>query len=236
MDKLPKDLNVIRVKETVANKALGGAGTAFMELAGQVALKAPAELTASERDCFCNPARVKVDFYPRVGAFATEDKARVQSGNVQGWKGQVVEGLEFIWCERHFYQPLLTDAQKLTFPVSPIPLNKGEAAFVKDVQQALEDGVFAGYETYLLRNQTGQGSVSVFIDGGFYPDFILWLVKDNWQKIIFIDPKGLRHHKPDDPARLHRLSAAQFPHLSSVKIARKLREKVGERVWLPDNV
>jgi hypothetical protein len=353
MQHLPKNLNVIRVKQSVANKALGGSGAAFLELAEQVVLKAPSALTSSERDYFCNPPRVKVDFHPRVGHFATDDQAQMVgseeqklgpahlalfdterlyfellafkrnkrwanlalspevvgellaetgwytlyasadamqlgqlenlalwhdmaiallrkycemfynlrrkqweadkleyrpiteneaylpgvreetpqgnhvitldagqdqsllqqllnlrqkliSGKVDDWNGRVVDGLEFIWCERHFYQPLLTDAHKLSFSVSPVPLNSGEAAFVKDVQQACKDGVFAGYETYLLRNQTGQGSVGVFIDGGFYPDFILWLVKGAQQKIVFIDPKGLRHHKPDDPkVRFH---------------------------------
>jgi len=349
MKNLPKDLKVLRVKETVANKAIGGSGTAFMELAEQVMLKPPSRLTASEQDYFCNPARVSVDFYPRVGSFATDNQGaravgakqqwlggihlalldtrklyfellafkrdkrwsnltitqeaveqllqengwyrlyapdeamapgrlerldlwhdmaisllrkycemfyglrrkqwesdkleyrpitenrkylpgvnddtpqgsyvvtldvernkslivqldnlrqKIADGSVKDWNGQVAGGLEFIWCERHFYQPLLAAAQGLEFQVSPVSLNKGEGQFVKDVQKAWENNVFDGYEVYLLRNQTGQGSVGVFIDGGFYPDFILWLVKGSEQKVIFVDPKGLRQHKPDDP-------------------------------------
>jgi hypothetical protein len=354
MPHLPKNLNVIRIKPAIANKALGGAGTAFKELAEQVELKAPEALSPSERSYFYDPPRVKVDFYPRVGQFATEDKTRIvdaqeqklgpmhtalldtrrlyfellafkrdrrwanlaltpdvvddlladtgwyalyapddamalgqlekmtlwhdmaasllrkycdmfyglrrkqwegdkleyrsitentdylpgagqdtpkgshvitldtggddsplkqleglrnklKNGDVAGWNGQVVKGLEFIWCERHFYQPLLADAQRVPFDVSPVPLNTGEATFVKDVQQAIKDGVFGDYEVYLLRNQTGQGAVGVFIDGGFYPDFILWLVKGNTQKVVFVDPKGLRNHQPDDPkVQFHR--------------------------------
>lgn len=120
-------------------------------------------------------------------------------GNGDFWNGKIEDGLEFIWCERHFYQPLLAATQGLDFQVTPVSLNEGERGFVKDIQKAYETNVFNGYDVYLLRNQTGQGSVGVFIAGGFNPDFILWLVKDDEQKVIFVDPKGLIHHKPEDP-------------------------------------
>ena len=349
MDNLPDNLNVLRIKDSVANKAIGGSGSAFMELAEQVVLKAPKALTQSEIDYFCSPPRVSLDLYPQVGAFATDrqgsravgaqqqwlkstqlalldsrklyfellafkrdkrwsnltitqdvvdellqdtgwyrlyapddamkpgrlerldlwhdmaiallrkycelfyglrrkqwegdkleyrsvtenkqylpgvseatpdgsylvtlDRVRHESlieqldtlreeiaaNDIAAWDGQIREGLEFIWCERHFYQPLLAAAQGLDFQVSPVALNSGEGSFVKDVHKAVKKGVFGGYEVYLLRNQTGQGAVGVFMDGGFYPDFILWLVKDDQQKIIFVDPKGLRHLTPTHP-------------------------------------
>ncbi|MFT6163432.1 MAG: hypothetical protein ACJAZ7_000182 [Zhongshania aliphaticivorans] len=346
---MPNDLNVLRLKEGVAGKAIGGSGTAFLELAEQVVLKAPSQLAPTEREYFCNPPRVVLDFYPHVGMFATDkaltrtagqlqqrlevvhlalldtqklyfqllafkqdkrwsnltitpevvtqlladsgwytlyapDEAmdtghlerlalwhdmaiallrkycemfygfrrkqweadkleyrainenskylpgvsestphgsylltldrvrhdslitrldklreRIVNNDVINWDGKIEDGLEFLWCERHVYQPLLVATQGLEFQVSPVALNKGEANFVKDLQVACKSGLFADYDTYLLRNQTGQGSVGVFIDGGFKPDFILWLVKDGQQKVIFIDPKGLRNHKPSDP-------------------------------------
>lgn len=349
MNSLPDNLNVLRVKDSIANKAIGGAGSAFMQLAEQVVLKAPKALTPSEVDYFCSPPRVNLDFYPQVGSFATDrqgtravgaqqqwlkstqlalldsrklyfellafkrdkrwsnltitqnvvdellqdtswyrlyapdeamepgrlehlglwhdmaiallrkycemfyglrrkqwegDKleyrpitennkylpgvsedtpagsylvtldrvrheslikqlavlrAKMAENDVNAWNGQIREGLEFIWCEPHFYQPLLASTQGLDFQVTPVSLNKGEADFVKDLQQAVEAKLFNDFDVYFLRNQTGQGSVGVFIDGGFKPDFILWLVKGNQQKVIFIDPKGLRHHKPEDP-------------------------------------
>lgn len=347
MAQLPQDLNVIRLKAAIAGKATGGAGTAFKELAEQVALRAPSTLRADEKSYFYSPPRVSADFYPRLGQFATEDKTRrvdaqqqalgpahialldtrqlyfdllafkrgkrwanlaltpdiveqlladsdwytlyapdaamflgrlenmtlwydmaisllqsycemfynlrrkqwesdkleyrpitenkkylpgVDDDTPQGrytvtldyqnqktlvtqltnlrkkiaekahdqWNGTTVGGLEFIWCERHFYQPLLA-GESLEFPIYPVALNKGEAEFVKDIHKAIADELFAGYEVYLLRNQTGQGAVGMFIDGGFYPDFILWLVKDGTQKIVFVDPKGLRNHQLSDP-------------------------------------
>ncbi|MCG7932075.1 MAG: hypothetical protein N0E44_18755 [Candidatus Thiodiazotropha lotti] len=63
----------------------------------------------------------------------------------------------------------------------------------------MENGVFQVFETYLLRNESRGDGVGFFLEGGFYPDFILWLVKGNNQKIVFIDPKGLRNRKPEDP-------------------------------------
>lgn len=354
MPNLPRNLNVIRVKETVADKAIGGSGSAFLELAEQVVLNVPAQLQPSEVDYFCSPPRVVADFYPQVGLFSTDKQTgraagaqkqklkalhvalldsrklyfellafkrdkrwsnltitqdvveqlladsnwytlyapddvmqlgqlerltlwhdmaiallrtycelfygfrrkqweadkleyrpvtekgkylpgvsdetpdgsylvtldrirhtslhtrlatlrdKIEQGDVGFWNGKIEDGLEFIWCDRHIYQPLLAAAQGLDFQVSPVSLNKGERDFVCDLQTAITDNVFAGYDVYLLRNQTGQGAVGVFIDGGFYPDFILWLVKGHEQKVIFIDPKGLRNHKPEDPkVRFH---------------------------------
>lgn len=59
-------------------------------------------------------------------------------------------------------------------------------------------------ELYLLRNVAGKGAVGVFIDGGFEPDFILWIKHQDeqgkeQQQVVFIDPKGLRHHTYNDP-------------------------------------
>lgn len=125
-------------------------------------------------------------------------RKRLKEETPDTWDSKTLGGLEFIWCERHLYQPLLA-GENLDFPVSPMALNKGEAEFARDIHKAVEDDLFAGYEVYLLRNQTGQGAVGMFIDGGFYPDFILWLVKGDRQKVIFVDPKGLHNHQPNDP-------------------------------------
>ena len=126
-------------------------------------------------------------------------RAQVAAGDTSSWQSSVVGGLEFIWSEKHFYQPLLAAVQGRDFQVVPVPLNKGERDFVKDLQEAYRASIFNGYDIYLLRNHSGQGAVGVFIDGGFQPDFILWMVQGNRQKIVFIDPKGLKYHKPDDP-------------------------------------
>ncbi|MFC3157908.1 hypothetical protein ACFOEQ_04890 [Chryseobacterium arachidis] len=50
-------------------------------------------------------------------------------------------------------------------------------------------------EIHVLRNQSKKG-LGFFTDGNnFYPDFILWILKDGKQYIKFIDPKGIRNSK-----------------------------------------
>ena len=123
---------------------------------------------------------------------------RIKNNKVSEWAGTATHGLEFIWCEKHLYQPLIAQHDK-EIEVSPVPLNKGEQLFVTDMQKAIENGVMDGYDSYLLRNESKGDGIGFFVDGGFYPDFILWLVKDGKQKIIFIDPKGLRNLRINDP-------------------------------------
>ena len=50
-----------------------------------------------------------------------------------------------------------------------------------------------------LRIIAGKGAVGVFIDGGFEPDFILWIKHQAQQQVVFIDPKGLRQYQANDP-------------------------------------
>lgn len=50
----------------------------------------------------------------------------------------------------------------------------------------------------------------MFIDGGFEPDFILWIKHQGEQQVVFIDPKGLRHHTYNDPKVNFYLSIQQL--------------------------
>ena len=49
---------------------------------------------------------------------------------------------------------------------------------------------------YLLRNKSKQGT-GFFMNAGFYPDFIMWIVKGKKQWISFIEPHGMLHEKGD---------------------------------------
>ena len=49
---------------------------------------------------------------------------------------------------------------------------------------------------YLLRNKSKQGT-GFFMNAGFYPDFIMWIVKGKQQWISFIEPHGMLHEKGD---------------------------------------
>jgi hypothetical protein len=133
-----------------------------------------------------------------VVAKLNELKAAIEKGDLKPWEFQ---GMKAIWFGRHLYQPLLyVDRQKIV-EVRPAPLNDGERQFVEDLK-AFHDGnaeFFRTRELYLLRNLSKGRGVGFFEAGNFYPDFILWLLAEGRQQVIFVDPKGILHIGKDDP-------------------------------------
>ena len=119
-----------------------------------------------------------------------------------------------IYFDRHLYQPLLVENDSVTS--SPPGLQESERQFVADLKNycattpnALPDGA----ELFLLRNLTRGKGVGFFDSSGFYPDFILWVKGNDGQRIVFIDPHGMRQERAyihDDRARLHE----RLPELS----------------------
>ena len=103
-------------------------------------------------------------------------------------------------CGRHLYQPLLYLQDKIV-EISPVALNKGERQFVEDLKTFHDNdgGFFDGKELYLLRNLSKGRGVGFFEAGNFHPDFILWLLVDAKQHVIFVDPKGIRNIGATDP-------------------------------------
>ena len=97
---------------------------------------------------------------------------------------------------QHLYNPLLHlpkgGKQALRVITRPTALNEGEYHFVKDLQSWLDTspGMLTDTEVFLLRNESRKGT-GFFEIGGFYPDFMLWIVKDEAQWLAFVDPKGL---------------------------------------------
>ncbi len=99
----------------------------------------------------------------------------------------------------HLYKPLVYLGKNYQdrIQVSPIALDASEKQFLDDLlkyitqnNQSLKDT-----EIHVLRNQSKKG-LGFFTDGNnFYPDFILWVLKDDKQFIKFIDPKGIRNSK-----------------------------------------
>lgn len=96
----------------------------------------------------------------------------------------------------HLYNPLISLGKGGEIRVSPVPLNSGEHRFLLDLRSYYmqRKSWFEDKELYLLRNQSRGRGVGFFEAGGFYPDFILWILYDGRQYITFIDPKGIRHH------------------------------------------
>jgi hypothetical protein len=106
-----------------------------------------------------------------------------------------------LFFSQHLYQPLLYLANGSEIEIKPVTLNEGEKLFVTDLRKYYHDhpAEFEEKDLYLLRNRSRGGGIGFFEAGNFYPDFILWLVKNEKQYINFIDPKGLGRMGARDP-------------------------------------
>jgi hypothetical protein len=126
-----------------------------------------------------------------------ELKAAIANGDLKPWE---FRGMKAIWFGKHLYQPLLYLDSNIV-EISPVPLNKGERQFVEDLKAFHEGNAdfFNTRELYLLRNLSKGRGVGFFEAGNFHPDFILWLLADGMQHVIFVDPKGIRNLGPNDP-------------------------------------
>ncbi len=104
-----------------------------------------------------------------------------------------------VFFDRHLYQPLLKDRGE-EIKVSPSGLEESEEKFVsalRDYRAGRNGGPPPGANLFLLRNLTRSKGVGFFDTNGFYPDFILWVkYADGSQKIVFVEPHGMRN---DDP-------------------------------------
>jgi len=102
------------------------------------------------------------------------------------------------------YQPLLVRQNTDRIVTAPVGLNEGETRFVEDLRDYLSANKSFAHQVYLLRNLTKSRGVGFYESHSFYPDFIMWIKKDEKQTIVFIDPKGLTHLGLEDPKlRLH---------------------------------
>jgi len=126
-----------------------------------------------------------------------ELKAAIVKGELKSW---AFGGMQAIWFGQHLYQPLLYLDTKVV-EISPTALNKGERRFVEDLKTFHDANAafFKTRELYLLRNLSKGRGVGFFEAGNFHPDFILWLLADGMQHVIFVDPKGIRNLGPSDP-------------------------------------
>jgi hypothetical protein len=132
-----------------------------------------------------------------------EIKKLIETKEIFAIKGNVT--LSNAYFQNHLYQPLLIRPNTNKIITIPVGLNEGEAKFVEDLSNYLKTNPenLKNCEVYLLRNLTRSKGIGFFQTNTFYPDFILWVIKDKKQKIIFIDPKGLGHIRDLDHPKLN---------------------------------
>src|SRR5690606_18613354 len=94
-----------------------------------------------------------------------------------------------------------------------------EMRFVRRLKEfcATNPVQFTAKPLFLLRNMSRGRGVGFFEAGNFYPDFILWRIAGNKQRITFIDPKGIRH-----------LSWANEPKLDFHKTIQEVEKRIGD--------
>ena len=118
------------------------------------------------------------------------------------------QGVPHIRFDRHLYLPLLVeDVNKLKS--TPPGLKPSEVQLVHDLMdywRVEQDKALAGKEMFVLRNLSRGKGVGFFEERGFYPDFILWVIDGQSQRIVFVEPHGMIFAKAyihDDKAQLH---------------------------------
>ena len=139
-----------------------------------------------------------------------ELKEQIQTENFLNDFAVEAPWIQALRFDQHLYYPLLCltdkdrygkqvlqdpDTNEPLIKISPVALNAGESKFVRDVREYYnhhKDGLLKGKEIYLLRNESRKG-IGFFEASGFYPDFILWVNEGQKQKVVFVDPKGIRN-------------------------------------------
>ena len=139
-----------------------------------------------------------------------ELREQIISGNLERdyqINGQWLQALRF---DQHLFYPILCmrekdangskvmvdqDTNEPLVKISPVALNVGETTFVRSIRDYYEkhqNDSLQGKEIYLLRNESRKG-IGFFEASGFYPDFILWANEGQKQRVVFVDPKGIRN-------------------------------------------
>lgn len=114
---------------------------------------------------------------------------QAQEKNTPLIKGSIAL-IKYAAFDAMLYYPLLYNYKNLEIKISPVSLNEGEYKFLEDLKKYIDDNKTDIQDIYVIRNQSRKG-VGFFTGSGFYPDFIMWVIKDNVQHINFIDPHGI---------------------------------------------
>ena len=127
-------------------------------------------------------------------------RAEIESGDVHDHHRGVFSALSW---DRHLYVPVLASTGG-GVEIRPAGLNDGERRFVEELRQFCRDHApdLEDRSIYLLRNRSRGKGVGFFEEGGFFPDFLLWVNTEALQHLAFIDPHGLIHARGDDDRKI----------------------------------
>ncbi len=108
--------------------------------------------------------------------------------------------LAVLKIDAHAYYPLLHADKGCNVTIQPVALDRNEKTVVEALNDLAKDldPCLRGRELYVIRNLTRGRGVSFFDDYAYYPDFIVWLVDDESQHVVFLDPKGLVRYGPKE--------------------------------------
>ncbi|MDG6251759.1 hypothetical protein, partial [Methanocalculus sp.] len=111
------------------------------------------------------------------------------------YAGEKANFVTNVFFENHLYQPLLAKTDRKSrriAAISPEGLNEGEERLVREIKAHLEKETdkFHEKKVYLLRNIPKNG-VGFYKTSWFYPDFIMWIVDNSKQHIVFLEPHGM---------------------------------------------
>ena len=102
-----------------------------------------------------------------------------------------------VYNDRHLYQPLFTiDTVDTAWRTTPPALQGSEKHFVEDLRSYIcqqNSTSLTSKKIFFLRNQSRGRGIGFYQNEGFYPDFILWIIGDAKQRIVFIEPHGMVH-------------------------------------------
>lgn len=126
--------------------------------------------------------------------------------------------VEVVSFRSHLYEPLIK-VSGASISMKPVSLNDGEMRFVRRLKEycAAHPEQFEDKPLFLLRNMSRGRGIGFFEAGNFHPDFIVWRIDGEKQRIIFVDPKGIRQ-----------LSWANEPKLDFYKSIRDVEDRLGD--------
>ena len=131
-----------------------------------------------------------------------EDIRKLQE-ELKAKRDQLIEigNIKAIRYQRHLYEPLFALKQKGRISIQPVCLNDSEFQFVNDLCEWAKKNtaVLGDREVYLLRNVNTNKGIGFFEAANFHPDFLLWIVDGQKQRLVFVEPHGLVHEGLDSP-------------------------------------